>query len=72
MDRLVIVAPMAYVALILFLLAVLPANIHAARAGLSLGGSPVTPLVPRLALQILFIVLLWWSAVRIRKRVDAH
>ena len=62
----------AGVALILFLLAVLPANIHAARAGLSLGGSPVTPVVPRVALQILFIVLLWWSAVRSRKRVDAH
>lgn len=56
----------AGVALILLLLAVLPANIHAARAGLTLGGSPVTPLVPRVALQVLFIVLLWWSAVRRR------
>lgn len=54
----------AGVALILLLLAVLPANIHAARAGLSLGGSPVTPLVPRVAFQALFIALLWWAAVR--------
>lgn len=56
----------AGVALILFLIAVLPANIHAARAGLTLGGSPVTPLIPRVAIQLLFIVLLWWSAVRKR------
>jgi uncharacterized membrane protein len=56
----------AGVALILFLLAVLPANIHAARAGLTLGNSPVTALVPRVAIQVLFIVLLWWSAVRPR------
>lgn len=54
----------AGVALILFLLAVLPANVLAARAGLTLGGSPVTPVVPRVALQFLFIALLWWSAVR--------
>ena len=60
----------AGVALILFLIAVLPANIHAARAGLTLGGSPVTPVVPRVALQVLFIVLLWWSAVRKGDQVD--
>ncbi|MFN2239822.1 MAG: DoxX family membrane protein [Thermoanaerobaculia bacterium] len=54
----------AAVALIVFLLAVLPANIHAAQAGLTLGGAPVTPLVPRVALQFLFIALLWWSGVR--------
>ena len=54
----------AGVALILFLMAVLPANIHAARAGLTLAGSPVTPVVPRVAMQILFIALVWWSAVR--------
>lgn len=56
----------AGVALILFLIAVLPANIYAARAGLSLGGSPVTPLVPRVAVQLLFILLVWWSALKSR------
>lgn len=56
----------AAMALILFLLAVLPANIHAAQAGVSLGGAPVTPIVPRVGLQALFIALLWWSAVRPR------
>lgn len=54
----------AAIALILFLIAVLPANIHAARAGVTIGGSAATPLVPRIALQVLFIVLLWWSGIR--------
>jgi len=54
----------ASIALIVFLVAVLPANIYAAQAGLTLRGAPVTPLVPRVALQILFIALLWWAGVR--------
>jgi uncharacterized membrane protein len=55
---------LAAVALIVFLLAVLPANIHAAQAGVTLRGAPATPIVPRVALQALFIALLWWSGVR--------
>jgi uncharacterized membrane protein len=58
----------AAVALILFLLAVLPANIHAARAELTLRGAPVTPLVPRVALQLLFIGLVWWSGIHAARR----
>ena len=54
----------AAVALILFLVAVLPANIHAARTGATLGGAPVTPLVPRVALQACFVAVLWWAGVR--------
>lgn len=54
---------LAAVALILLLLAVLPANVHAAQAGVTLGGTPATPVVPRVTLQALFIALLWWSAV---------
>ena len=54
----------AAVALIVFLLAVLPANIHAAQSGVLLRGAPPTPLVPRILLQVLFIGLLWWSGVR--------
>lgn len=54
----------AAVALIVFLLAVLPANIHAAQAGVTLRGAPATPIGPRMALQLLFIGLLWWSGVR--------
>jgi uncharacterized membrane protein len=56
----------AAVALIVFLVAVLPANIHAALSGLTLRGAPVTPLVPRIALQMLFIALVWWAGVRRR------
>ena len=48
-------------ALIVFLLAVLPANIHAAQSGVTLRGAAATPLVPRVALQCLFIALVWWS-----------
>jgi uncharacterized membrane protein len=51
-------------ALIVFFLAILPANIHAARAGLTLAGNPVTPLVVRIPVQILFIALTWWSGIR--------
>ena len=58
---------LAAAALIVFLLAVLPANIHAATSDIALRGSPPTPLVPRIALQALFIGLLWWSSVRVRR-----
>lgn len=51
-------------ALIAFLLAILPANIHAARAGLTLAGKAVTPVVPRIAIQALLIALVWWSGLR--------
>ena len=54
----------AAVALILFLSAVLPANIHAALSGVTLRGAAATPLIPRIALQLLFIALVWWSGVR--------
>jgi uncharacterized membrane protein len=54
----------AAIALIVFLVAVLPANIHASLSGVTLRGAPSTPLVPRILLQLLFIALLWWSAVR--------
>jgi uncharacterized membrane protein len=61
----------AAVALILFLLAVLPANIHAARSALMLNGAPVTPLVPRVVLQLVFIWLVWWSGIRSNGRTTA-
>lgn len=54
----------AAIALILFLLAVLPANVHAAQSNVTLRGAPPTPLLPRIAIQLLFIVLVWWSGVR--------
>jgi uncharacterized membrane protein len=51
----------AGIALILFFIAVLPANIHAARAKVTLRGRPATPLWLRVPMQILFIFLAWWS-----------
>jgi uncharacterized membrane protein len=54
----------AALALIAFLVAVLPANIHAARADVTLGGAAATPLWPRVALQLLFIALVWWTGLR--------
>lgn len=58
---------MAALALIVMLLAILPANIHAAHAGVTLRGAPATPILPRVALQVLFIGLLWWSGVRAQR-----
>ena len=49
-------------ALIAFFLAVLPANIHAARAGVTLRGKPATSLWLRTPMQILFIAVAFWSA----------
>jgi uncharacterized membrane protein len=51
-------------ALIVFFLAILPANIHAARAGVTLAGAPVTKVAIRVPVQALFIGLTWWSALR--------
>jgi uncharacterized membrane protein len=48
-------------ALIAFFLAVLPANIHAARAGITLRGKPATSLWLRIPMQILFIAIAFWS-----------
>lgn len=54
----------AAIALIALLVAVLPANIHAAQSDLTIGGAAATPLLPRVALQLLFIVLVWWAGLR--------
>ena|SRR5688500_11833022 len=55
---------LAAIALILLLVSVLPANIYAAQAGVEFRGAPPTPLVPRIALQALFIAAIWWAGVR--------
>lgn len=49
-------------ALIAFFAAVLPANIHAARAGVTLRGKPATSLWLRIPMQALFIATAFWSA----------
>ena len=48
-------APLAAAGLTLLLLALFPANVHAARAGLTIGGRPATALIPRTLLQVLFV-----------------
>jgi uncharacterized membrane protein len=50
-------------ALAAFFVAVLPANIHAARAGVTLRGKPATPLWIRIPMQLLFIAVALWSAI---------
>jgi uncharacterized membrane protein len=52
----------AGIALILFFLAVLPANLRAARARVTLRGKAVTPLWLRVPMQFLFIFLAWWTS----------
>lgn len=51
-------------ALIALFVAVLPANVHAARENLIVGGAAATALWPRIGLQLLFIGLVWWSGWR--------
>jgi uncharacterized membrane protein len=53
----------AAIALILFMCAVLPANIHAARAGVTLRGKPATPLLVRIPMQLFLIALTWWAGI---------
>jgi uncharacterized membrane protein len=48
-------APLAAAGLSLLLLAMFPANVHAARAGLTLGGRRVPALAPRTLLQVVFL-----------------
>ena len=48
-------APWAAAGLAALLLAVFPANVHAAREALTIGGTPATPLVARTVLQIVFL-----------------
>jgi uncharacterized membrane protein len=52
----------AAIALIVFFVAVLPANIHAARAGVTIRGRQAMPLWLRVPMQILLIGIAWWAA----------
>jgi uncharacterized membrane protein len=51
-------------ALIVFFIVVFPANVKAARTGVGVGGKRATPLWLRASMQVLFIALTWWSALR--------
>jgi uncharacterized membrane protein len=52
--------PWAAYGLIALLVAMFPANVHAAREGLIIAGRRAMPLVCRLPLQLFWIAALWW------------
>ena len=52
---------LAGLALIVMFVCLLPANVYAARAGVTLRGKAVTPLWLRVPVQLVFIGLTWWS-----------
>ena len=52
--------PAAAYGLIALLLAMVPANVHAAREGLRIAGRRAAPLFWRLPLQLFWIAALWW------------
>lgn len=52
--------PAAAYGLIALLVAMVPANVRAAREELTIAGRRATPLVWRLPLQLFWIVALWW------------
>ena len=54
------VLPAAAYGLIALLVAMFPANIHAAREGSMIAGRRTMPLVWRLPLQLFWIAALWW------------
>ena len=54
---------LAGIGLVLLMLAMFPANLSAARRGVTLRGEPPTPLVLRAPLQLLFIAAIWWTAI---------
>jgi len=56
-----LIAPAA-LALSGLLIAMFPANVHAAVNDLPIGGRPATPLAIRLPLQLFWIGALWWIA----------
>jgi uncharacterized membrane protein len=57
---------MAGAALTLLLLVMFPANVKAARDRLTVGGRPATALWMRAPMQVLFIAMLWWTAMNNR------
>ena len=56
------VVRVAAYALIALLVAMFPANLHAARAQVLIAGRPATPLIVRVPLQLFWIGALWWVA----------
>ncbi len=54
----------AGIGLVLLLVALLPANVHAALNEVPLRGNAPTPLWLRVPMQVLWAAIAWWTAVR--------
>lgn len=54
----------AGICLILLLVATFPANVNAALNDIAFRGRAATPLLLRAPIQLIYIVLTWWSSVR--------
>ena len=59
---------LAGICLALLLIALFPANLYAALNGVTLGGEPASALWWRTPLQLLWLALLWWSAINARRK----
>ncbi|MGD0548259.1 MAG: hypothetical protein ABR991_10600 [Terracidiphilus sp.] len=55
-------APYATASLFLMLIAIFPANVYAARHHLTIAGRPVPSLLTRAAIQLIFLIALWFAA----------
>lgn len=54
---------LAGIGLVLLMLGMFPANVSAARRGVTLRGEPPSALMWRAPLQLLFIAAIWWTAI---------
>jgi uncharacterized membrane protein len=50
--------------LIALLVSLFPANAYAALNGIEFQGRAATPLIPRTLMQLFWIAMLWWAAIR--------
>ena len=58
------VRKVAGICLVLLLVALFPANVYAALNEIPLGGEPPTPLWLRGPMQLLFIMMVWWTSIK--------
>lgn len=58
----------AGICLCLLLLALFPANVHAALTSISFRGEPPTDIWLRTGLQLVFLVTIWWSTIAARSQ----
>jgi uncharacterized membrane protein len=54
----------AGICLVLLLVAMLPANVNAALSGIPFRGEAPTALWLRVPIQVLFILMIWWTSIK--------